>query len=132
MHIGTTPSDDGASGGLLESLKTLGRLAVDMLHTRLDLLATDLAEEQGRITELLLMGAVALLCIFLATVFAAFFIVVMFWDTPYRLAVPGVIAAALAIAAAAFWTAFRRRVRTKSKLFSATLEELGADIKRLG
>ena len=125
------PPADGSGGGLLDSLKTLGRVAVDMLHTRLDLLATELAEEQGRIIELLLVGAVALLCLFLATVFAAFFIVVMFWDTPYRLVVPGVIAAALAVVAAVCWAAFQRRVRSKSKLFSATLEELGADIKRL-
>jgi uncharacterized membrane protein YqjE len=130
MHVGTPPSD-GAGGGLLDSLKTLGRVAVDMLHTRLDLFATELAEEQGRITELLLIGAVSLLCIFLATVFAAFFIVAMFWDTPYRLVAPGVIAAVLAIVAVVAGAAFRRRVRSKSKLFSATLEELGEDIKRL-
>ena len=130
MSIGTPPSD-GPGGGLLDSLKSLGRVAVEMLHTRLDLLATELAEEQGRVIELLLVGAVSLLCIFLATVFAAFFIVVMFWETPYRLVVPGVIAAVLAVAAAVLWTVFQRRMRSKSKLFKATLEELGADIQRL-
>ena len=130
MHVGT-PSPEGAGGGLLDSLKALGRVAVDMLHTRLDLLATELAEEQGRITELLLIGAVSLLCVFLATVFAAFFVVVLFWDTPYRLVAPGVIAVALAIVAAVAGITFRRRVRSKSKLFSATLGELGEDIRRL-
>ena len=126
-----TPPSEAPGGGLLDSLKSLGRVAVEMLHSRLDLLSTELAEEQGRIIELLLVGAVSLLCLFLATVFAAFFIVVMFWDTQYRLVVPGVIAAVLAIVAAASWVAFRSRVRSKSKLFSATLEEFGEDIKRL-
>ena len=130
MPTGSPPTD-GPGGSLLDSLKSLGRVAVEMLHTRLDLLATELAEEQGRVIELLLVGAVSLLCIFLATVFAAFFIVVMFWETPYRLAVPGVIAAVLAIAAAVLWTAFQRRMRSKSKLFKATLEEIGEDIKHL-
>lgn len=130
MSTGTPPAD-GPGGGLLESLKSLGRIAVEMLQTRLDLLATELAEEQGRITELLLIGAVSLSCLFLAAVFAAFFVVMVFWDTPYRLIVPGVIAAALLVVAVALWVAFRRRIRSKPRLFSATLEEISADIERL-
>jgi uncharacterized membrane protein YqjE len=126
-----TPRADGQDGGLIESLKTLGRIAVEMLQTRLDLLATELAEEQGRITELLLIGALSLLCLFLAMVFSAFFIVILFWDTPYRLVAPGVIAGLLVAAAAALWVELRRRIRSKPKLFSATLEEISADIERL-
>lgn len=127
----SAPPDVERGGGLLDSLKTLGRVAVEMLHTRLDLLATELAEEQGRITELLVIGAVSLLCLFLAIVFVAFFIVVLFWDTSYRLVVPGVIAAALLVAAATLWMGFQRRIRAKSTLFRATLEEISADIERL-
>jgi uncharacterized membrane protein YqjE len=125
------PRADGQDGGLIESLKTLGRIAVEMLQTRLDLLATELAEEQGRITELLLIGAVSLLCLFLAMVFAAFFIVILFWDTPYRMVAPGVIAGLLVAAAAALWVELRRRIRSKPKLFGTTLEEISADIERL-
>ena len=76
---------EGRPGGLFESLKTLGRTAVEALHTRLDLLSTELKEEQARITELLVIAVLALLCLFLAIVFAAFFVVVAVWDTPYRL-----------------------------------------------
>ena len=118
-------------GGVLDTLKTLGRIALEILHARLDLLTTELAEEQGRITELLLIGAVALLCFFLAVVFAAFFVVILFWDTSYRLVAPGVIAGALATAAVGLWLEFRKRIQVRPKLFSATLEEIGADVQRL-
>jgi uncharacterized membrane protein YqjE len=43
--------------GALASLKALGRTALDILHTRLELLVTAIAEEQGRLAELLVYAA---------------------------------------------------------------------------
>ena len=122
---------EGRSPGLFESVKALGRSAVEALHTRLDLLSTELKEEQARITELLLIAVLALLCVFLAIVFAAFFVVAFFWDTPYRLWVIALIAVALAGGAAALWGDFRRKITARPRPFHATLEELRADIEHL-
>jgi uncharacterized membrane protein YqjE len=122
---------EGRSPGLFESVKSLGRSAVEALHTRLDLLSAELKEEQARITELLVIAVLSLLCLFLAIVFAAFFVVVAVWDTPYRLWVIALLAAALAGAAAALWSYFRRRITARPRPFHATLEELSADIQRM-
>lgn len=122
---------EGRSGGLFDSLKTLGRTAVEALHTRLDLLSTELKEEQARITELLVIAVLALLCVFLAIVFAAFFVVVAVWDTPYRLWVIALLAAVLIGAGAALWKHFRREITARPRPFHATLEELSGDIERL-
>jgi uncharacterized membrane protein YqjE len=125
------PGTGGQGGGMFDSLKELARTAVEALHSRLDLLVTEIAEEQSRITELLVVGAIALLCLFLAIVFAAFFVVVAFWDSPYRLLVPGLMAAVLLAASVMLWLHFRRTMRAKRRLFDATLEEVGADLERL-
>jgi len=117
--------------GLFESVKGLGRSAIEALHTRLDLLSTELKEEQARITELLVIAVLALLCLFLAIVFAAFFVVATVWDTPYRLWAIALIAVVLAGSAAAMWSYFRRKITGRPRPFHATLEELSADIERL-
>jgi uncharacterized membrane protein YqjE len=122
---------EGRTGGLFDSLKSLGRTAVEALHTRLDLLSTELKEEQARITELLVIAVLAVLCLFLAIVFAAFFVVVAVWDTPYRLLATGLLAVALAGAAWALWASFRREMTSRPRPFKATLEELSADIERM-
>jgi uncharacterized membrane protein YqjE len=122
---------EGRGPGLFESVKALGRSAVEALHTRLDLLSAELKEEQARITELLVIAVLALLCLFLAIVFTAFFVVVAVWDTPYRLWVIGLLAAALAGSAAALWSYFRRKITARPRPFHATLEELSADIERM-
>jgi uncharacterized membrane protein YqjE len=126
---GTVAGERG--GGLFDSLKALGRTAVEALHTRLDLLSTELKEEQARITELLVIAFLSLLCLFLAIVFAAFFVVVAVWDTPYRLWVTAGLAAVLAGAAAALWQQFRRGITSRPRPFHATLEELSGDLERL-
>jgi uncharacterized membrane protein YqjE len=128
---GTVAGSHSSTPSTFDSLKALGRTAVEALHSRLDLLSTELKEEQARITELLVVATLSLLCVFLAIVFAAFFVVVAVWDTPYRLVVTGLIAVALAAMAAALWAYFRREIAARPRPFKATLEELSADIKRM-
>jgi uncharacterized membrane protein YqjE len=116
---------------LIESLKALGRTAADILHTRFDLLVAEIAEEQVRVAELLLYAALSLLCLFLALVIVAVFVVATLWDTQYRTLATGLVAAALALAGAGCGVACVRKARAKPKLFSASLDELGADLERL-
>ena len=119
------------SPGPFESLKELGRTAVDILHTRFDLLVTEIHEEQGRLAELLLYAAIAILSLFLAVVIVAVFIVASLWDTEYRVLATGLIAAVLIIGGMACALTCIRKAKAKPRLFSASLDELGSDLDRL-
>jgi uncharacterized membrane protein YqjE len=117
--------------GLIDSLKGIARTSVEIVHSRLELLVTELGEEQSRLIELALVAALALLAVFLGIVFAAFLVVAAFWDTPYRLWAPGAIAALLLVAAGVLWTVFLKKAKAKGKAFAATLHELASDVEHL-
>jgi uncharacterized membrane protein YqjE len=121
----------GQPAGLLESLKGIARSSVEIVHSRLELLVTELSEEQSRLIELALIAALALLAVFLGIVFAAFLVVAAFWDTPYRLWATGLIAGTLIVVGAALWMVFRNKAKAKGKAFAATLHELATDIEHL-
>jgi len=118
-------------GGLLDSFKGIARSSIEIVHSRLELLVTELGEEQSRLIELALVAALALLAVFLGMVFAAFLVVVAFWDTPYRLWATGLIAGALIAIGAVLWMVFRNKAKAKGKAFAATLHELATDIEHL-
>ena len=119
------------AGGLIDSLKGIARSVVEIVHSRLELLVTEIAEEQARLIELALVAALALLAVFLGIVFAAFLVVAAFWDTPYRLWATGLIALALVVVGAVLWTVFRNKAKATGKAFAATLHELATDIEHL-
>lgn len=123
--------DQSQTAGPFQSLKTLGRIVVDILHTRFDLLVEEISEEQRRLAELLLYGVLALLCLFLALVTLAVFAVAALWDTPYRLLSTGVFAALLVVAGAVCAYIFVGKAKSRTRLFSTSLDELGADLERL-
>jgi uncharacterized membrane protein YqjE len=119
------------ASGLIDSLKGVARTSVEIVHSRLELLVTELSEEQSRLIELVLVAGLALLTLFLGIVFAAFLVVAAFWDTPYRLWAPGIIALVLVAGAAALWLVFTKKAKAKGKAFAATLHELATDIEHL-
>ena len=121
----------GRAPGALASLKALGRTALEILHTRLALLVTEIAEEQGRLAELLVYAALTLLCLAFAVVMLASLLVISLWDTPYRLLAAGAVAAVFAAAGVASAVALVRKTRAKPRLFGASLEELDTDLDRL-
>lgn len=116
---------------VLDSLKELAQNALEVLHTRFELLVTEIAEEQSRLAELLLHAVLALVCLFLAAVLLAALLVASLWDTPYRLPAIGASAAVLLAAGAAGAITFVRKAKAKPRLFSTSLGELGADLARL-
>jgi uncharacterized membrane protein YqjE len=119
------------ASGLIDSLKGIARTSVEIVHSRLELLVTELSEEQSRLVELALVAALALLAVFLGIVFAAFLVVAAFWDTPYRLWAIGAIAAGLILIGAVLWMVFQKKAKAKGKAFAATLHELATDIEHL-
>ena len=120
-----------ASGGLFESLKTLSASLVSIVHTRLELLSNDVAEEREHLTGFLVLVLVALGCLSVGIVLFAILIVVIFWETHRLVALAGLTGLFLASGIGLGWLALHK-IRTKPRLFEASLAELYKDRQQLG
>lgn len=120
----------GGGSGLFDSLKGFATSLVAIVHTRLDLLSTDLEEERARLASMLLMLFVALFCIGLGVVLLTILIAVVFWDSHRLLALAGLTGFFLVSGVTAFAYA-RHKLRTKPRLFAASLAELSKDRQHL-
>jgi uncharacterized membrane protein YqjE len=120
----------GESGGLFESLKTLSVSLVAIVHTRLELLSTDIAEAREHLITSLLLVLVALFCLGMGVLLLALLIVVAFWET-HRLLALGSLAGFFLAAAAAVAGFARHKARTRPQLFEASLAELSRDRQHL-
>lgn len=120
----------GSRSGLFDSLKGFATSLVAIVHTRLDLLSTDLEEERARLASMLLMLFVALFCIGLGVVLLTILIAVVFWDSHRLLALAGLTGFFLVSGVTAFAYA-RHMLRTKPRLFAASLAELSRDRQHL-
>jgi uncharacterized membrane protein YqjE len=116
--------------GLFESLKIFSATLLAITHNRLELLSTDLEEEREHLLTLLVFGLLALFCIGVGVVLAALLVVVAFWDS-YRLAALGTLAALFVLAGAAAVGYVKHKLRTKPRIFTASLSELSKDRQAL-
>lgn len=116
---------------------TLGRMAatlVAIVHTRLELAAVEMEEESLRFLSYLALAMLALLCIAIGVVLAAFLVIVLFWDT-HRIAAIAIAAGGFAALGLLVGLGVRSSFRHKPKLLSFTLAELNKDLasmKQLG
>lgn len=127
---GVTPESGRTTGGLLASLRRLLATAIEIVQTRLELFSIELEEEGLRLRELLLYALVALFFLGFGVLLFTLLVVVLFWDT-YRLPVLGGLAVlylAIGIGAA---LRVRHTLRTRPRLFAATLGEFGKDREQL-
>jgi len=114
------------SGGVLHSLRRLASTLIELVHTRLDLLATEFEEERLRLQQMVVLAAVAAFCGAIGLVLLSMLIVVAFWDS-HRVLALGLLTAAYFAAAAAAFIGYGRKAAAKPGLFSATLAELEKD-----
>ncbi len=122
--------DPGSEGGLLDSIRKLATTLVGVLQTRLGIFATELEEAKLQLSQLLLLGLVALFCLGLGIILLAVFFVVLFWDS-YRLAVLGIMAAVFLGIGIFAVLALRAKAAENTEMFSATLAELAKDREQL-
>jgi uncharacterized membrane protein YqjE len=87
-------------------------------------------EEKLRFGQLLLFGSVALFCLAVGSVFLAIFVTVLLWDS-HRLLVLGGLAVLFFSLGGAAAVMFRARASAGSRLFAASLAELGKDRQQL-
>lgn len=111
---------------LLVSLQSLLSTLLAMVHTRVDIVATELEEERARLRDMVILGLLALVFLCFGIVLLTFFIVMVFWDS-YGVYVLGAFAVLYLGMGATAAASLRRRTRTRPRLFSTTLAELAKD-----
>ena len=119
-----------AAGGLFDSLKTLAGSLVGIVHTRLELLSTDIAEEREHLITLLLLVQLALFFLGVGILLLALLIVVAFWESHRLLVLGGLTGLFLLASAGSAWLAVHK-TRTRPRLFAASLAELSKDRQHL-
>ena len=116
--------------GLFASLRNFAATLTAVAQTRLELLANEVEEEKLRFGQLLLFGSIALFCLAVGSVFLAIFITVLLWESHRLLVLGGLAVLFLGLGGAAV-VMFRARASTGSRLFAASLAELGKDRQQL-
>ena len=103
---------------------------IELVHARLDLVGVELQLEVQRATSLLLWAFAGIVCGTVVLVLLAVTVLIAFWDT-HRLLAAGCITAAFALASLGMAFLVRHRLRTRPRLFGATLDELQHDVAAL-
>ena len=116
--------------GTLASLHALGATFVEALETRVELALVELREAGERRKALVVLAVTGGLFLAMGLLLAAFFVVVLFWDTHRLAAIGGVTLLYLGIGAWAFWR-MREKSQSMPPPFEATLRELAADREML-
>lgn len=130
-------SDDNAAAatssrasGLLASLQRLLATFAQVLHTRVEILSTELEEEGVRVRELLIYQLVSAFFMAMGLLLVTLFVVLVFWDT-HRLSVLAAFAGLYLAIGIGTALVVRHKLKTRPRLFSTTLSELGKDRERL-
>jgi uncharacterized membrane protein YqjE len=116
--------------GLVDSLSRLGRSALALARTRLEILGTEIEEERIRFARLALAVWAIAFCLQMAVLLAVAFLVVLLWDT-HRLATLAIVASAFLIAGVVGALVLKRRLAQRPKMFASSLGELRRDEERL-
>ena len=121
-----TGANAGRGAGLFASLPRLLATMIEVLQTRVEIVANEFEEERERIRELVVFGFFAVFFVSLGLVLLTLFVVILLWDTHRVYAVGGfaMLYLGLGIMAGAD---VRRRLKARPRLFTTTLAELSKD-----
>ena len=112
--------------GFMHSIKTALAVLTSILHTRLELFATELEEERERLKQTLVLTLLLIFGLSLGFILLTIFLVALFWDKGWIAAIGCLSAVYLGVGAVAALK-LRSTFLTRSGLFSATLAQLGKD-----
>lgn len=118
------------ASGLLHSARQFAGTAIEIAHTRLQLLTTELQEEVRQVGAVLLWAFICAFAAMLGLFLGALAVIFAFWDTHRMAATLGMLALFVAIAAGAAWKLVSK-LRGKPPLLSDTLAELAKDRDQL-
>ena len=103
---------------------------LEILQTRVEIVATEFEEERVRLRELVVFGVLTLFFITVGLTLATLFVVSLYWDT-HRLQVLAGIALLYLGLGGVTASCLYRRLRSRPRLFSTTLSELAKDKDQL-
>lgn len=126
-----TDTTRAAPGGVFDSAKHLLASLIAHMHSRLALFSTEFAEEKLRLTTLLYSALTALFLFFVMLLLALLFIIAAYWDTPYRMHAIGGLTLLFLIGAGIAVSSVRTQLRSRPRLFEASLAELYKDRQQL-
>jgi uncharacterized membrane protein YqjE len=112
--------------GFLDSVGQLVVTAVEMVHTRLELIFTELQEGLEGLLGLVLWSLIALFAGGMGLLFGGLALIFVFWDTHRVLVAALIMCAFLLLAFGATWVVLGR-LRVQRSLFATTLTELAKD-----
>jgi uncharacterized membrane protein YqjE len=116
--------------GLVGSVARLGRTALALLRTRLEILATEIEEERIHFAQLALAIAAIAFCVQMAILLFVVLMVVLLWDS-HRLFTVAVFSAGFLVLGIGLALWLRHRLKTRPRMFASTLGELVKDEDRL-
>ncbi|NLG75387.1 MAG: phage holin family protein [Xanthomonadaceae bacterium] len=119
-----------SEGGMFRSLSRFSSTLLGIVHTRIELLRTELQEEVQYAAKLALWGFVAAFAGLMALFMGALTVVFAFWDT-HRLAASLAMVGLFVVIAIAAVLVTSHKLRTKPPMLDATLAELAKDRDRL-
>lgn len=125
-----TIGQHGPALRLVDALRVASASLVELLHTRLGLLSNEIEVELERMRASAFLLCGALVCLALSITLFVFFVIAAFWDT-HRLAAIGGCGSVLLLAALGLAMRLRSRLSAAPAPFSATLQELRADVVTL-
>lgn len=114
-----------------ESLRELVASVVAIGRTRVELFSIEFAEQKENVVRAGVLAAVGLLCLAMAAAVFTAFIIVAFWDTPYRLLAVGLVGLAWLLGGLVCLWRVVRNLREAKHPFVLTLAELERDYEVL-
>jgi len=127
---GSPHRQDRPTAGLLQSARQFAGTAIEIAHTRLELLTTELQEEVRQVGAILLWAFICAFAALLGLFLGSLAVIFAFWDTHRMAATLGMLALFVVIAAVAAWMLLAK-LRGKPPLLSDTLAELAKDRDQL-
>ena len=122
---GGSPGGDDAPS-FVRSFKNALAVLSAMVHTRLDLFVAELEEERERLRQTLVLTLLSFFGLSLGFILLTIFLVVLFWERSWLIALGGLTALYLGVGIGAALK-LRQKILTRSGLFPATLAELAKD-----
>ena len=123
-------TDSNQAGGVLDKLARFAADLVNIAHTRLALLSTDIEEEREHLLSLIRWTLISLFFMMLGLLLVAFLLIVLLWEN-YRLSAIAGLAGFFLAAGAISWYAAKHKAKAKPRLFWSSLMELEKDRQHL-
>lgn len=118
------------AAGLLDSVSRLSGTVLGIVHTRLELLRTELQEEVHHTAKLAIWAFIAAFAGLMTLFLGALTVIFVFWDTHRIAASVGMVLLFALIASGAAFAA-QHKFKTKPPMLDATLAELAKDRDQL-